>query len=120
MKIKVLENKKTNALILSHKDKKDRLKQRDTGLNHILCKIARDKNKLILIDLKEIMEARSEEKAQILGRLMQNIMLLKKYNVKTGVTNKSTRNNHDIMSLLLTLGASTSFAKDTAFREIFN
>jgi len=114
---KILENKKTKALILSHKDKRDRLKQRDSGLNQVLCKIARDKNKIILIDLKEIIDCRGEEKGQVLGRLIQNIMLLKKYNVKTGVINKVGRSNHDIMSLFLTLGASTKFAKDTAFRK---
>ena len=117
---KVLENKKVVALILSHKDKKDRLKQRDSGLNQVLCKIARDKDKLILIDLKEIIESKEQEKALILGRLMQNIMLLKKYNVKTGIINKSGRDEHDIFSLLLTLGASTKFAKDTSFRKVLD
>jgi RNase P/RNase MRP subunit p30 len=109
---KILENKRVNALVLRHKGQKDSLKERGSGLNQVLCKIARDSNKAILIDFKEILEAEGSEKAKILGRLMQNIMLLKKYNVKTGIINKQGRDNYDLFAFLLTLGASTKFAKD--------
>lgn len=109
---KILENKRVNALILKHKGQKDSLKERGSGLNHVLCKIARDTGKIILIDFKEIINAEGIEKAKIIGRLMQNIMLLKKYNVKTMIINKSGRDEYDIFAFLLTLGSSTKFAKD--------
>jgi len=114
---KILENKKVKALVLRHKGQKDSLKERGSGLNQVLCKIARDANKTILIDFSEIINSEGIEKAKILGRLMQNIMLLKKYDVKTGIINKSGRDNYDLFSFLLTLGASTKFAKITAFTK---
>lgn len=114
---KILENKKVKALVLQHKGQKDSLKERGSGLNQVLAKIARDSGKIIFIDFKEIIEAEGIEKAKILGRLMQNIMLLQKYNVKTGIINKQGRDNYDLFSFLLTLGANTKFAKITAFTK---
>jgi RNase P/RNase MRP subunit p30 len=114
---KILENKKVKALVLMHKGQKDSLKERGSGLNQVLAKICRDSGKIIFIDFKEIIETEGIEKAKILGRLMQNIMLLQKYNVKTGIINKSGRDNYDLFSFLLTLGANTKFAKITAFTK---
>ena len=114
---KILENKKVKALVLRHKGQKDSLKERGSGLNQVLAKIARDAGKTILIDFKEIINSEGIEKAKIVGRLMQNIMLLKKYNVKTGIINKQGRDNYDLFSFLLTLGADTKFAKITAFTK---
>jgi len=114
---KILENKKVNALVLRHREQKDSLKERGSGLNQVLAKIARDNNKVILIDFLEIISTEGIEKAKILGRLIQNIMLLQKYNVKAGIINKQGRDNYDLFSLLLTLGANTKFSKDTAFTE---
>jgi len=116
----VLENKKVNALIIQHAGQKDRLKERASGLNQVLCKIAHDTGKIILIDFKEILDAGGIEKAKILARLMQNIMLLQKYKVNSGIINKSGRENHDLFSFLLTLGSNTNFAKETAWKEISN
>ena len=96
------------------------MKQRASGLNHILCKIARDKNKLIFIDFSELLKTKGKERAEILGRLKQNIMLLQKYNVKTAIINKQKRDDYDIFSLLLTLGANTKFAKETIKRKTIN
>lgn len=115
-----LENKKVNALILQqHKGQKDRLKERASGLNQVLCKIASESSKLILIDFKEILDARGKEKAKVLARLMQNITLLQKYKVKTSIINKSSRDNYDLFSFLLTLGSNTNFAKETVWKEYF-
>jgi RNase P/RNase MRP subunit p30 len=114
---KILENKKVKSLVLQHKGQKDSLKERGSGLNQVLAKICRDSGKIIFIDFKEIIEAEGIEKAKILGRVMQNIMLLQKYNVKTGIINKSGRDNYDLFSFLLTLGANTKFAKITAFTK---
>jgi RNase P/RNase MRP subunit p30 len=114
---KMLENKKIKALVLRHKGQKDSLKERGSGLNQVLCKIARDTGKTILIDFSEIINSEGIEKAKIIGRLMQNIMLLKKYDVTAGIINKQGRDNYDLFSFLLTLGASTKFAKITAFTK---
>ena len=114
---KILENKNVKALVLMHKEQKDRLKERASGLNQVLAKIARDSNKIILIDFKEILDSEGIEKAKIFARLMQNIMLLQKYNVKTGIINKQGKDDYDLFSFLLTLKANTKFAKITAFTK---
>ena len=46
---KILENKKVKALVLQHKGQKDSLKERGSGLNQVLAKIARDSEKIIFI-----------------------------------------------------------------------
>lgn len=116
---KILEDKKTNALIIVHINQEDKLKQRDSGLNQVLCKIAKDKDKLILFDLRELIDTHGKEKAKILGRWAQNVMLLKKYNVKTGIINEVGRDKQDIFSLFLTLGSDTKFAKEIIAKKVF-
>lgn len=101
----ILENKKVNVLVLSHTDKKDRLKQRDSGLNHILCKIAKDNNITFAINLKEFEIENKKERALILSRLIQNIKLMKK--TKNKVILQNYNNKYQAKSFLLTLGMPT-------------
>ena len=109
----MLENRKVNMLILSHTNKKDKLKQRDSGLNHVLCNLARQNNITLAIDFKEILDEKDKKaRALILARLEQNLKLMKKSGNKIKIINKQDRNNRDLFSFLLTLRASTSQAKD--------
>ena len=98
-------------LILSHKLGKDKLKQRDSGLNQVLCKIARDNNITLAIDLKELTEEKDKKnKAIILSRITQNIKLIKKFKNKFKLLNQG--NKQQAFSFLLTLGLPTKQAKD--------
>ena len=108
---KVLEMKNINMLILSHKNKKDKLKQRDSGLNHVLCKIPKEKNIIFLIDFSEILNSERIEKAKILGRAIQNIKLIKKYKNSIKLINKQGRDNFDLRAFLQVLGMPTLEAK---------
>src|SRR3989344_5290498 len=65
---KILENKKVSMLILNHKEKNDKLKQRDSGLNQVLCKIAKENEIEFAIDFSEILSSQNKERAEILGR----------------------------------------------------
>ena len=56
----ILENKKVDMLILSHTNKKDKLKQRDSGLNHVLCNLAKQNNILLAIDLNELIKTQDK------------------------------------------------------------
>jgi len=106
---KALENKKTSMLILNHTNKKDKLKQRDSGLNQVLCKIAKDSNIILAIDLKELTkETDKKNKAIILGRIIQNIRLIKKFKNKLKLLNSG--NKQQAFSFLLTLGLPTKQA----------
>lgn len=108
---KVLEMKNINLLVLSHKDKKDKLKQRDSALNHILCRLAKQNNIIFAINFEEILASQKIERAEILARIMQNIKLMKKAKNSVKLIKKSSRNNYDLFSLLLVLGMPTDMAK---------
>ena len=108
---KALESRKTSMLVLNHKFGKDKLKQRDSGLNQVLCKIARDNNITLAIDLKELTEEKDKKnKAIILSRITQNIKLIKKFKNKFKLLNQG--NKQQAFSFLLTLGLPTKQAKD--------
>jgi len=104
-----LEDKKTKMLILNHKIGKDRLKQRDSGLNHVLCKIAKKNEIILAIDIEELGVGDKKKRAKILGRMIQNIRLIKKAKNKFKLLNYS--NKVQARDFLLTLGLPTDMAK---------
>ena len=112
---KILENKKVNILLSpEHGYKKDKLKQRDSGLNHILCRIAQQNSISIGIDFQEILNKRDEGKKQIaehLARIMQNIKLCRKSKVKMILMNTAGTDDYGLRALLSTLGMPTDMAK---------
>jgi len=112
---KILENKKVNILLSpEHGYKKDKLKQRDSGLNHILCRIAQQNSISIGIDFQEILNKRDEGKKQLaehLARIMQNIKLCRKSKARMILMNTAGRDNYGLRALLSTLGMPTDMAK---------
>ncbi len=107
---KILENKKVNSLILQHKPKKDRLKQRESGLNEVLCKIAKKNNVTLIINLEELKRERNkQEKSKILSRIIQNLRLIMKFKNKFKIINY--KNKSQARSFLLTLGLPTDMTK---------
>jgi ribonuclease P/MRP protein subunit RPP1 len=102
---KILEVKGIDVLLSPESNnRKDRLKQRDSGLNEVLCKIATKNNIKIGIDLLEIIKKPKKEKAVLLARLKQNINLCKRTKTKVLLINKEKYNQREIASLLLVLG----------------
>ncbi|MBI2651100.1 hypothetical protein HYX01_01390 [Candidatus Woesearchaeota archaeon] len=104
----VIEKRKAN-LIFSFEDnpKRDAMHQRYSGLNHILCKLAYNNNIIIGFSLKIVLD--SKNKPLIMGRIMQNIMLCRKFKVNTiaasfANTPLQMRSPHDIRSLFEALG----------------
>ena len=58
---------------------KDTLKQRDSGLNHVVAKIAAEKGVKIVIDLGEIRRLTSGiEASRKIARIMQNVLVCRK------------------------------------------
>ena len=110
---KILEIKDVNILLSPEiHSRKDKLKERDSGLNDKLCRIAAKNNIKIGIDLEEIKKAEGKERAFIIARIMQNIMLCKKTGAELKILNCKEKDKREAFSLLLTLGASTSQAKN--------
>mgnify|MGYP006294693041 CR=1 FL=1 len=107
---KILENEKVNTLVLQHRPKGDKLKQRVSGLNEVLSKIAKENSITLAISLEELKKVKGkEERARILARMKQNIELIKKY--KNEFRLMDYRNKKQAFSFLLTLGLPTSQAK---------
>jgi RNase P/RNase MRP subunit p30 len=77
-----LENKRVFALLNpEYGREKDYLDSRDSGLNQVLCKIARDFNKKILISIDLLRDEKN------LGRVLQNFKLCKKFGNEIQIVN---------------------------------
>ncbi len=80
---KNFENKNIKLFFdLENKDERDFIHQRNSGLNHILAKIAHEENKIIAFNFSTVLNANSEKRAKTLGRMKQNVKLCRKYKVK--------------------------------------
>ena len=94
--------------------RRDYQKQRNSGLNHVMAKIAKENKIKIGILLDEIIESNDLEKSKILERLKQNVFLCKKQKVQMVFifkNPKNKRNSLDLKSLGLILGMPTWMTK---------
>ena len=113
-----LENKKIKALVSPEYERGyDWINYRNSGLNQVLCKIARDNKKTIVINFNDILFKEGRERAILLGRIMQNIKLCRKYKVKLRIASfashqKEMRAVLDIKSLCAVIGMNTAQVKE--------
>jgi RNase P/RNase MRP subunit p30 len=115
----ILENKNVDIFAVSNYQKKSRLKQRESGINQVLCKLAVHNNIKIALDLKILKNKSEKETADIISKMIENIRLFKKYKNKVILLN-AQKNKHDLFSLLLSLGMPTDMAKyavDNSIKE---
>lgn len=109
---KILEKSPVDILVLLQSGKKDFQKQRNSGLNQVLAKIAKKHNIQIGICLDEIISSKGKEKADILARVIQNIQLCNKVKVQMQFCGcLYPRNLYDKKSLGLVLGMPTWMTK---------
>ena len=110
---KILEKEDIDVLLLSMGSRKDRMKQRDSGFNHILAKLAKKKNITIGIDLDEIIFSKGKEKSEILSRVRQNIKICNKNSLKMKFisTSAKIKDSYNLKSLGLVLGMPTWMTK---------
>ncbi len=109
---KILEYGKFDILldIESTAKKETTSKNIDSGFNHVLAKIASKNNISLGIDLKSIESLNKKERSIILEKIIQNIKICRKAKTKIKLLNFKDKINS--FSLLLSLGASTSQAKE--------
>lgn len=88
--------------------RKDTLKQVDSGLNHIVARIARTKNIAIGINIEGLALLPLYEKARRLARIRQNLALCRKAHTRLAI--HGTR--AEARAILLSLGASTNQVKE--------
>jgi RNase P/RNase MRP subunit p30 len=118
---KILEKEEYIILTPILSEKKDKLYQRSSGLNHVLAKIAKYNNNIIGIFLDELLENSDKKLAQILARLQQNIQICKKKKVSMQwiTTNKEYhRDIHELYSLGIVLGMDTKMAKTAYLHQL--
>ena len=109
---KILEKlgDKINVFLISQKNRKDFQKQRNSGLNEIVAKIAKKNNVAIGINFDEIIESKGKTKSEILARIKQNIKLCNKNKLKMKFIfqEKNKRDIYDLNALGTVLGMNTS------------
>ena len=108
---KILEKEKIDILLLNQKGRKDFQKQRDSGFNQVLAKIAKNNNITIGINFDEIINTKAKEKAEILARIEQNIKLCNKNKIKMKFISQKQQDIYDLKALGLVLGMPTAITK---------
>lgn len=77
-----VENRKVDVLLSPEKnDKKDFMFFRNSGLNQVLCKLAKKNNVSIGFNFSDVLNSNGKGRSKILGRMAQNVRLCRKYNV---------------------------------------
>jgi len=109
---KILEKEQINILLLNQSKRKDWQKQRNSGFNQVLAKIAKKNKVKIGINLDEILSSDSKAKAEILARIKQNIKLCNKSKLEMIFLGKASRDAYDLKSLGLALGMPTWMIKN--------
>jgi RNase P/RNase MRP subunit p30 len=78
-----IENKNMKFLYdFEEIEQKDSFHFRRSGVNHVLSIIMKEKDKVLVFDMEKIIIP-SRQREMLLGRMMQNLMLAKKYKLKT-------------------------------------
>lgn len=95
---------------------KDYAHQRGSGLNHVMAELAAKNKVAIGFSLASILAVTGSQRAQLLGRMMQNIMLCRKYKVPMVIGSFATdpwkmRSPHDLQSFFVLLGMHPADAK---------
>ena len=106
---KIIEHGKFDVLVYTEKeDRKNTLRQKDSGLNKYLAR-EMVKNKISFgIDIEYIREKDKKEKAILIGRTIQNIKIARK--VKLSLAIFGSKDNKDSKSFIMSIGASSEQA----------
>ncbi len=110
---KVLEKLEVNFILIKLENRKDYLKQRNSGLNEVMVTIAKKKNIGIGIDFDELKESKDKEK--ILSRIRQNISLCKRVKVRMKFFSENEQDAYFLKSLGLVLGMPTWMVKEVYY-----
>lgn len=79
----ILKNKRVNILLNpANRVVKDSLHFRNSGLDQISCRLAAKNKTAIGFSFNEILKKEGMERAELIGRIMQNVKLCRKYKVK--------------------------------------
>nr|MBI4157168.1 hypothetical protein [Candidatus Woesearchaeota archaeon] len=114
----ILESKNIDVLLSPEKHSmQDFFHNRNSGLNHVLCKIAKKNNIAIGININEILNLNIIERSLRIGRIMQNIRLCRKYKIlivagSFAKNEEELMNYNDLVSFLESIGMTPKEARD--------
>lgn len=78
----LIESRKADVIFEFEQDtKKDSMHFRSSGMNHIIAKLMKEKNVSYGLSFSQLLNKTREEQARLIGRIMQNIRLCRKYKV---------------------------------------
>jgi len=101
--MEIMEGSLANLIFsFEENQRRDFIHQRASGLNHILCSLARKNNITVGFSFASILNAKNTY--EILGRIMQNLRMCRQFKVKTVIASFAKnpyemRSMHDLMSL---------------------
>ncbi len=114
--LKAVSDKKTDILVNVEKYRgKDSFHYRNSGLTHSVCMLAKKNRVAIGFSFSDILQ--SKQRALLLGKMMQNIRLCRKYHLQM-VFASFARNKHemrdpkDMVAFARVLGMSPGEAKE--------
>ena len=113
LNLKIMEKLDIDVILINESGRKDFSKQRNSGFNQVMSKLAKKKKIALGINFDEIIHSKGNEKAEIIARIIQNINLAKKdkLNVKFISKNQNIKDEYDIKALGLILGMNTKMAQ---------
>jgi RNase P/RNase MRP subunit p30 len=112
-----VSSKKADILLDPHLGyRKDFMHNRNSGLNQVLCKLAKDNSVAIGFSFSNILYSKDYRE---FGRIIQNIKLCRKYKIKMVVGNFAKSKNDvreikDVYSLFKVLGMTGKELKDSS------
>ncbi|PJC45714.1 hypothetical protein COU58_03225 [Candidatus Pacearchaeota archaeon CG10_big_fil_rev_8_21_14_0_10_32_42] len=108
---KIIEKLQINTLLISLENRKDYMKQRNSGFNEVMARISKKNGIKIGIDFDELIGAKEKEK--IVSRIIQNVKLCSRNKVgMVFVEGKEKRDIHLLKSLGLVFGMPTWMTAD--------
>lgn len=116
------EKSKPSCVFDLELQRRDFIHQRGSGLNHIMARLAAQNDVKIGFSFSTILNASPVDRSKVIGRVKQNIMLCRKYKVKTVVASFASnplemRSAKDLISFFTVLGMHPKEAKDSLNRS---
>jgi len=111
-----VDDKRVSMLLQPEAEKnKDFMHYRNSGLNHVLCKLSSANNTAIGFSYDAVKSTKSTKRADLLARMMQNTRLCRKYKTKIVLASfgKKISSPYALKSFGATIGMSTKQIKDS-------
>ncbi len=114
----IFDKKKSIVIYNLEDQKRDFIHFRNSGLNQVLCKLAKKNNIAVAFNFNLVLNNDGMKRSQILGRMMQNVRFCRKYKIHTVVASfaskpEGMRSAHDLVSFGISIGMHPKQAKES-------